>query len=179
MVGCGNSETLNDYLTKNYAELHQIVKNITKNNELCDELYHYCLTVLLEYDKDKMDEIVKRGHVKYFFVTVVMNQWNSTTSPFYKQYRKQNIEYVEEYQDIKDDDAYDENIDEKVEFIETELKDQHWYIQKVVNMKTGMSYQEIKDVTGIPRSSLYSTFNKFRTETVNKYNKINKEKNEQ
>jgi hypothetical protein len=110
---------------------------------------------------------------------VVMNQWNSTTSPFYKQYRKQNIEYVEEYQDIKDDDAYDENIDEKVEFIETELKDQHWYIQKVVNMKTGMSYQEIKDVTGIPRSSLYSTFNKFRTETVNKYNKINKEKNEQ
>ena len=132
--------------------------------------------VLLEYNKDKMVEIVKRGHVKYFLITIVMNQWNSTTSPFYKQYRKQNIEYVEEYQDVKDDDFYDDKIDEKIAFIEDELKNQHWYIQQVVNMKTEMSYQEIKDVTGIPRSSLYSTFNKFRTETVEKYNKINKEK---
>jgi hypothetical protein len=176
MVGCGNSESLNDYITKNYAELHQIVKNITKGNELSDELYHFCLMVLLEYNKDKMGEIVKRGHVKYFFITIVMNQYNSTTSPFYKQYRKQNVEYVEEYQDVKDDDFYDDKIDEKIAFIEDELKNQHWYIQQVVNMKTEMSYQEIKDVTGIPRSSLYSTFNKFRTETVEKYKKVNKEK---
>jgi hypothetical protein len=176
MVGCGNSETINDYISKNYDELHQIVKNITKGNELSDELYHFCLMVLLEYNKDKMAEIVKRNHVKYFFITIVMNQYNSSTSPFYKQYRKQNVEYVEEYQDVKDDDFYDDKIDEKIAFIEDELKNQHWYIQQVVNMKTEMSYQEIKDVTGIPRSSLYSTFNKFRTETVEKYNKINKEK---
>jgi hypothetical protein len=176
MVGCGNSESLNDYITKNYAELHQIVKNITKGNELSDELYHFCLMVLLEYNKDKMAEIVKRNHVKYFFITIVMNQWNSTTSPFYKQYRKQNIEYVEEYQDVKDDDFYDDKIDDKIEFIENELKDEHWYIQQVVNMKTEMSYQEIKNVTGIPRSSLYSTFNKFRNQTVEKYKKLNKQK---
>lgn len=169
--------TLNDYITKNYKELHQIVKNITKNNELCDELYHYCLMVVLEYDKDKMVEIVKRGHVKFFFITIVMNQWNSTTSPFYKQYRKQNVEYVEEYQDVKDDDFYDDKIDDKIEFIESELKEQHYYVQRVVELKTEMSYQEIKNLTGIPRSSLYSTFNKFRTETVEKYNKLNKETN--
>jgi hypothetical protein len=177
MVGCGNSETINDYISKNYDELHQIVKNISKNNELCDELYHYCLMVLLEYDKVKMGEIVKRNHAKYFFITIVMNQWNSTTSPFYKQYRKQNIEYVEEYQDVKDDDIYDEKIDDKIAFIEDQLETQHWYVKRVIQMKTEMSYQQIKDVTGIPRSSLYSTFNKFRTETVEKYKKVNKEKN--
>jgi hypothetical protein len=176
MVGCGNSETINDYISKNYDELHQIVKNITKNNELCDELYHYCLMVLLEYDKVKMGEIVKRNHAKYFFITIVMNQWNSTTSPFYKQYRKENVEYVGEYQDIKNDDIYDEKIDEKIEFIENELNNAHWYVKRVVEMKTQMSYQRIKNITSIPRSSLYSTFNKFRTETVEKYNKFNKEK---
>jgi hypothetical protein len=176
MVRCGDSETINDYISKNYDELNQIVKNITKGNELSDELYHFCLMVLLEYNKDKMAEIVKRNHVKYFFITIVMNQWNSTTSPFYKQYRKENVEYVGEYQDVKDDDIYDEKIDQKIEFIENELKDEHWYIQQVVNMKTDMSYQQIKNVTGIPRSSLYSTFNKFRNQTVEKYNKFNKEK---
>jgi hypothetical protein len=174
MVGCGNSETINDYITKNYVDLNKIVINITKNNELSDELFHYCLMVLLEYNKDKMHEIVKRNHVKYFFITIVMNQWNSSTSPFYKQYRKQNVEYVEEYQDVKDDDFYDDKIDDKIAFIENELKDQHWYIQQVVDMKKEMSYQQIKDVTGIPRSSLYSTFNKFRTETLEKYKKLNK-----
>ena len=174
MVGCANSETINDYITKNYLDLNKIVINITKNNELSDELFHYCLMVLLEYNKDKMHEIVKRNHVKYFFITIVMNQWNSSTSPFYKQYRKQNVEYVEEYQDVKDDDFYDDKIDDKIAFIENELKDQHWYIQQVVDMKKEMSYQQIKDVTGIPRSSLYSTFNKFRTETLEKYKKLNK-----
>jgi hypothetical protein len=169
--------TLNDYLTKNYDELYQIVKNITKNNELCDELYHYCLMVLLEYDKDKMNEILKRGHVKYFFITIVTNQWCSSSSPFYKLHRSPKIEYIDEYNtNIVDKDGYDEKIDDKIAFIENELKDEHWYIQQVVNMKTDMSYQQIKDVTGIPRSSLYSTFNKFRNQTVEKYNKINKEK---
>jgi len=174
MVGDRTGETLNDYITKNYADLHQVVKNITKNDELCDELYHYCLMVLLEYNHDKMAEILKRGHVKYFFITIVLNQWNSSTSPFYKQYKKQNIQYVEDYFEVKDDDAYDNKIDEQIDFIKNELETQHWYVKKVVEMKTEMSYQQIKDITGIPRSSLYSTFDKFRTETVEKYNKVNK-----
>jgi hypothetical protein len=175
MVGCGTGETLNNYINENYEQLHQIVKNITKNNNLTDELYHFCLMVLLEYDKQKMNLIVNRGHVKFFFVGIVLNQWNSTTSRFFKQYRKQNVEYVEEY-DIKDDDFYDEKIDEKIDFIENQLKNQHYYVQRVVELKTQMSYQQIKDLTGIPRSSLYSTFDKFRKETVEKYNKINDKK---
>lgn len=177
MVGCGTGETLNQYITENYEQLHQIVRNITKNHELTDELYHYCLMVLLEYDKDKMNLIVQRKHVKFFFVGVVINQWNSTTSPFYKQYRKQNVEYVEEYRDVKDDDTYDEKIDEQLTFIQQQLNDQHWYVGKVIRLKAEMSYQQIKDLTGIPRSSLYSTFDKFRKETVEKYNKVNKQKN--
>jgi len=177
MVGDRSNETLNDYITKNYTDLHQTVKNITKNNELTDELYHYCLMVLLEYDKDKMNEILKRGHVKYFFITIVTNQWCSSTSPFYKLHRSPKIEYIDEYNtNIVDEDGYDEKIDEQIKFIEKELDQTHWYVKRVVEMKLENSYQQIKNITSIPRSSLYSTFNKFRTETVEKYNKINKEK---
>ena len=39
-----------------------------------------------------------------------------------------------------------------------------------------MTYQQIKDITNIPRSSLFATFDKFRKETVYNYNKINKNK---
>jgi DNA-directed RNA polymerase specialized sigma24 family protein len=162
---------LNKYIQDNYQSLKQVVMNITRNHELADELFHYTLTIMLEYDQKKMDEIVNKKHAKFFFISILINQWNSSTSPFYKQYRKHNISIDENF-DLPDNDEYDYEIDNKIDYIEEELSKEHWYTDKVVRMKAEMSYQEIKELTGIPRSSLFATVNKFRTKIKNNYKNI-------
>lgn len=162
---------INDYISKNYQELKNIVSNITNGHQLTDELLHYTIEILLTYNEDKMAEIVKKGHTKFFFISIVLNQWKSTTSPFYKTYRcNKRIEYTDEPIDIiAEESEYDKEIDIKIDFIQQEMDNQHWYTQQVIKLKMEHSYQQIKDITGIPRSSLYSTFNKFRKETIKKY----------
>jgi hypothetical protein len=162
--------TLEDYITKEYTELKKITSNITKNNELTEDLFHYCLQILLEYNKAKMGEILKNNHVKYFYVSIVMKQWCSNTSPFYKLYRK--TSYIQtEYMDYHDiiEEEYNHEIDEKIAFIQEQLKDEHWYVQKVIQMKADMSYGDINKITKIPRLSLYGTVDKFRQKVISKY----------
>lgn len=163
---------LNKYIQDNYQSLKQVVINITRNDELADELFHYTLSIMLEYDQNKMNEIVTKKHAKFFFISILTNQWCSSTSPFYKQYRKHNISIDENF-DLPENDEYDYDyeIDNKIDYIEEALNNEHWYTDKVVRMKAQMSYQQIKQLTGIPRSSLFATVNKFRTKIKNNYKK--------
>jgi DNA-directed RNA polymerase specialized sigma24 family protein len=166
------ANNLNEYLQTNYKELKKVTNNITKNNELSEDLYHYCLIILLEYDRVKMDEIVRKNHVKYFFISILLKQWNSSTSPFYKNYRKsiaQSVEYFEIYDLI--DEKYDHEIDEKIAFIKEELKNESWYTQQVLKLKgeDGLSYGDINKMTKIPRSSLFGTVDNFRKKIREKY----------
>jgi hypothetical protein len=166
------ANNLNEYLQTNYKELKKVTNNITKNNELSEDLYHYCLIILLEYDRVKMDEIVRKNHVKYFFISILLKQWNSSTSPFYKHYRKstaQSVEYFEIYDFI--DEEYDHEIDEKIAFIKEELKNESWYTQQVLKLKgeDGLSYGDINKLTKIPRSSLFGTVDNFRKKIREKY----------
>ena len=166
------NNNLTDYINTNYKELKKVVKNITKNNELADDLFHYCLVILLEYDRVKMDEIVRKNHVKYFFISILLKQWNSSTSPFYKEYRKsvaKSVEYFEIYDVI--DEEYDHQTDEKIAFIKEELKNESWYTQQVMKLKgeDGLSYGDINKLTKIPRSSLFGTVDNFRNKVKEKY----------
>jgi DNA-directed RNA polymerase specialized sigma24 family protein len=169
--------TLTQYLEENYDELKNIVANITKNHQDKNDLLQEVILILYDYDQVKLQEIINKKHIKFFIVGIMINQYNSATSPFHKKYRSKTIEYVDEYNtNIIDTEHYDEEIDNQVKFIQKELDGAHWYVKRVVELKTEMSYQKIKDLTGIPRSSLFSTVDRFRKETVEKYNKINKEK---
>lgn len=159
---------LNEYITINYDELKQITRNITKNNELWDELFHFCLEIVLTYDTDKINTILDKGHLKYFFVSILLRQWNSSTSPFYKVYRKDKFSDIDDTIDIAAEE-YDFEIDEKIDYIEHKLNNEHWYVQKVIEMKKDLSYGQISEITKIPRSSLFNTVNKFRKEIKEEY----------
>lgn len=162
--------SLNDYIQQNYLELKKITKNIAKNDDLSDDLLHHCILILLEYDEAKMNEIIAKNHVKYFYVSIVMKQWYSKTSPFYIIYKKHSYTSTEimDFHDIIDE-VYDHETDKKIDFIQNELKNESWYVQRVVELKATMSYGDINKLTKIPRSSLYGTFNQFRDKIINKY----------
>jgi argonaute-like protein implicated in RNA metabolism and viral defense len=75
-----------------------------------------------------------------------------------------------DYHDIIDEE-YDHETDIKIDFIQNELKNESWYVQRVVELKTNMSYGDISKLTKIPRSSLYGTFNQFRDKIIHNYKK--------
>jgi len=164
---------INQYVKENYNDLYTVCKNITKNHQLTDDLFQHCVIILLEYPTDKMSVIVKNKHVKFFFIGIVINNWSSSTSPFHKTFRNPNTQYIENEIEIEDE-PYSDDFEEKLEFLTNMLDKEHWYIQKLVEMKgrQAMSYQQIKELTGIPRSSLFSTFDKFRNKVNKEYNKV-------
>lgn len=44
--------------------------------------------ILLEYDEDKLVDLWTNGQINFFIARIVINQYRSTSSPFYKLYRK-------------------------------------------------------------------------------------------
>ena len=69
------------------ADIKKAVKNICKGHELWEDLYQELFIILANYDREKLQLMYDNKQIKWFIVRIVMNQWNSTTSPFYKQYR--------------------------------------------------------------------------------------------
>lgn len=167
---------IREYVASNYGMLLTVCKNITKNNELTDDLFQHCVTVLLEYDEEKLLPMIKNNTIKFFFIRIVVNNWSSSTSPFHKQFRERNYDYIENEFDFNiTEEEYDHEIDSKAAFVRDYLDKQHWYVKKVFELKIdeNMSYQQIKDLTNIPRSSLFSTFDKTRKKIKEEYNKNN------
>ena len=170
---------LNQWITTNYKDNLQSVKNITKGHQLTDDLYQECLLVLLEYkDQDKLQQLIDNNQLKYFFLSIVLRQYISTTSPFHTKYRKQqqNTSDKDVYQLPIEDEAYDHDIDTLIGYINNEKETQSWYTKKMLELKfeKGMSYREISKMTQIPLTSCYNTINTFRNKVKEKYDGGNK-----
>lgn len=67
-----------------------MVENIARQaltpdlRDLCQMVY----LILLEYDEDKLVDLWTNGQMNFFIARIVINQYRSTSSPFYKLYRK-------------------------------------------------------------------------------------------
>jgi DNA-directed RNA polymerase specialized sigma24 family protein len=166
--------TLNNWITQNYKENLQSVKNITKGSELTDDLYQECILILLEYkDPNKIQELINNNQLKYFFISIVIRQYVSTTSPFHTKYRKHaaNTSDVDVYQMPVQDEEYDHDIDTLINYINKEKDTEAWYTKKMIELKfnENMSYRDISKMTGIPVTSCFNTINTFRKKVKNKY----------
>ena len=166
--------TLNNWITQNYKDLKQAAKNITKGSELTDDLLQECVLILLEYkDQNKIQQLIDNNQLKYFFVSIVIRQYVSTTSPFYTKHRKQaaNRSETDVYQMPVQDEEYDHDIDTLINYINKEKDGEAWYTKKMIELKfeQGLSYREISKMTNIPVTSCFNTINTFRKKVKNKY----------
>lgn len=70
----------------------KVVENLCRNIGVCsnyiDDLVQEVYLILLEYDQDKLKQIYEKGEINYWLTRIIMNQYCSNTSPFYKKYRK-------------------------------------------------------------------------------------------
>ena len=89
----------NQHLTKHEKKIEEIVRNIVgKNNKRpeIDDLVQMVYLILLEYDEDKIVNMYNKKQLIFFITRIVLNQFNSSNSPFlyiYRKWSKENLEF--------------------------------------------------------------------------------------
>jgi hypothetical protein len=68
--------------------IREIINNMQVSEIDIDDLEQEIYMILLEYDNKKIIEMYRNKQLKYFIVGVLQRQYFSSTSPFYKKYKK-------------------------------------------------------------------------------------------
>ena len=65
-----------------------ISRNIRVTPDYYDDFVQEIYLMLLEYDNKKLDDIFQKNQIKYFTSRIAINNWCSSTSPFYCKYKR-------------------------------------------------------------------------------------------
>ena len=67
-----------------------MVENIAKSPLTPDlkDLSQMVYLILLEYDETKLRDLWEHGQMNFFIARIILNQYRSTNSPYYKLFRK-------------------------------------------------------------------------------------------
>jgi hypothetical protein len=138
-----------------YPILIEASKNITNNHVLHLDLLHFALDAL--FQKENYKEIIESGGVRFYIVRIMVNQWRSNTSPFYKQFIGQRTCEI-------DFDIKDESEDLDVSRYEEALKGFKWYDRELfkIFLEENHNITSLSKSTGIPRTSIAFAINKVR-----------------
>jgi DNA-directed RNA polymerase specialized sigma24 family protein len=155
-------------MNENYEELKKAAYRISKSQDLSEELLHYCIEEFLA-KKDSSD-IVASGGGRFYIVRIMMNQWNSVTSPFYHTYRKHYDELTEEIPDNGQEE--DEYVIETATRAREELDRLSWYDRVLFDtfVNENHTVSSLARGTDIPRTSISLTINRIRKHLRNKLN---------
>lgn len=103
--------TTNDWCNLNYQPFKEACERICEGNSLAEELAHYVLTEFLT--RVDCQTIIDSGGAFFFCLRIATNNWKSTTSPFYRNYRdaRAHIELNEHhYQQMEEIGKNDEEV---------------------------------------------------------------------
>ena len=176
---------LNEYITKNYKKLKDISKKITSEKYDSDDLLHDTILALYDSDKEKIKKLIENNQLLYWIARIMINQYHSKTSPFYKKYRKYyrdkderfvlncwNVEYINSTPDrihrMLDDDGVNKKkqLEKDIERINKKLKEIHWFDSEVFRiyhqMGKNYSLNKMSKDTGINRNTLYASIKKVK-----------------
>ena len=165
----------NDWLSENWKQLQQAARNVAQGNHLWPDLLQHCITDFLE--KPAAQQIMLDGYARFFIVRMMMNQWRSVTSPFYKIYRSETHLSVEEsnLSEWYHEDAIEPDWDhERVKTILQHMSDDKtkagWYHAKLVELYAETpNFKRLAEETKISRTSISKSVDRARKEIKQKY----------
>lgn len=70
---------------------NRVIEDMIKNmniNDYPDDLAQEIYLILLEYDKEKIEDIYNKNQINFFISRIITNQAFSKNSPFYLNYKK-------------------------------------------------------------------------------------------
>lgn len=80
--------------------IEDIIKKYNLDESLKDDFVQEMYLILLEYNENKIIELYNKNQLKYFLIRICVNNYKSTTSPWYKKYMKYNKELINQNIDI-------------------------------------------------------------------------------
>lgn len=92
-----------DYIIKKDI-VNKIINNIGVQSDLKDDLSQEIYLILLEYDKDKLQEMINNKQINFFVSRIITNQYNSKTSVFFKKFKKPMLNKLKTIDDILHDE---------------------------------------------------------------------------
>ena len=157
-------DKLNEYLDKSYQNLLDISKRITSNRHPdYEDLLHETIIALYNADENKIKDIIKQKKLTFYIVRIMLNQYQSSTSPYYKKYRKQyNEKQLKEFYIYTKAPLTKEKIkqleeqEDRLQWIEEKLKHLSWFDVEVFKIyyKENYSLNTMSKATKINRSTL-------------------------
>lgn len=160
---------MDKWFSNNYEKLKQICRSVSKENEV-DELLHFCIDIVIT--NIKFNNIPEDSGKLYYFTRVVINNWKSTSSPFYTTYRKEKPKIVDEDIELPSLDIEQEpEID--LEWVKRQIetiKRDEWYYGRLFELyiEEGCSLTKLNKRTTIPLAPLSRDINKVRQKLKDK-----------
>jgi len=160
-----------DYISNNYDAIKKMACTIAKNSVTdCEELCHIVILSILESDQEKIQELIKKKQLRYWMARMMMNQYNSSTSPFHYTYRKP----AERHRLAKDDILlwFDSDMEkkiqdeEKIDFINSTLSEMPYFDKTVTEIyyEHNHSLRTMAQDTGISRTTLFKAIKRTKNE---------------
>jgi len=162
-------------MTQNWKQLQQAARNISQNNVLWNDLLQHCVIDFLE--KPESQNIIENGYARFYIVRMMMNQWRSVTSPFYKIYRSNDFKSIDEldnsdwyYESAEEPDWDIDKVKTILDHMSENRNDAGWYHAKLVELYAETpNYSKLSVVTSISRTSISKSVDRARKEIKQKY----------
>ena len=157
-------QKLNIYLEKSYNKLLEISKRITSNKYPdYEDLLHESIIALYNSDQEKIKDIIEKKQLTFYIVRIMMNQYQSNTSPYHKKYRRtKHKEHLKEFYIYTKEPLTKEKMQEfedrekRLQWIDEKLKGLSWFDVEVfrIYFREGFSLNKMQKETKINRSTL-------------------------
>lgn len=163
-------------------KINDILIEITTKGSIYDEIINNLLSPRLNLkpeliseislsfleNREKIEKVYEMGYFKYYFINTVRNQVHSNTSPFHKNIRIKDYDYIQDYVDISDDTdiqdkiLFEERLDKINKIYKTTSKtwfeDRMWE-EYFVNGKT---YRQIEKEYGLDHCLVFHNVKKVK-----------------
>lgn len=142
-------------------EFELVFKNIGK--DLWEDLRQEVALIVLEYDQDKLFDIVNKGKqvFKFWIVRICCNQLHSKYGKMWRMYNQ--IMPVEDVAKFIAEEEQVDNSQRAIDIIQNKIKDLYWYDREILYMYVELgSVRKVSAQTGIPHTSIFITIKNIR-----------------
>lgn len=144
----------------------QVCRNIG-SKDLYEDLFHEVIINLLELPEEKIIEAKEKKYLKFLFVKIAHNSWNSKHSPFYRKYRhNEETESIDLLRGLDNGEDLELHIKEDIyQTFTQDLKDKiealDWYDQTLLKLYIDIGeFRKISVMTGIKYGAVQYTIQK-------------------
>jgi DNA-directed RNA polymerase specialized sigma24 family protein len=145
-------------------------RNVCRNiatPALFEDLFHEVIINLLELSDEKIIEAKEKKYLKFLFVKIAHNSWNSKHSPFYKKYRHNDInETIDLIKGIESEldpelDFKEDTFQNFTDEIKDKIESLDWYDKTLLKLYIDIGeFRKISVMTGIKYGAVQYTIQK-------------------